>query len=125
MGRPKGSKNKKKGLGDIVEDVTKATGIKKVVGECAGCEARKQMLNNLSDKFRSIFSKGTPLTEERLKEWQEFESRDNKNTITPEQQTLIVTILKENLNMSVKPCYSCGGKILQSWINKINAFIEY
>ena len=43
-----------KGLGDIVEDITEATGIKKVVkwiaGEDCGCDERKDRLNKL--RFR-------------------------------------------------------------------------
>lgn len=54
-GRPKGTKNKSKGLGDTVEKITKATGIDKVVKittkalgiEDCGCDARKEALNKL------------------------------------------------------------------------------
>ena len=44
---------KSKGLGDTIEKITKATGIKKVVdkisevtGKDCGCEERKEVLNN-------------------------------------------------------------------------------
>lgn len=59
MGRTKGSRNKKqvkvktsKGLGDIVESITEATGIKKVVevfanGKDCGCDKRKEQLNDI------------------------------------------------------------------------------
>jgi len=47
-------KNKSKGLGDTIEKITKATGIKKVVdtvakatGKDCGCNKRKQTLNRL------------------------------------------------------------------------------
>ena len=47
-------KNKSKGLGDTIEKITKATGIKKIVdkvnkvtGKECGCEERKQTLNRL------------------------------------------------------------------------------
>lgn len=43
--------NQKKGLGDIVEDITEATGIKKLVkfvaGEDCGCNERKEKLNKI------------------------------------------------------------------------------
>lgn len=46
--------NKGKGLGDVVESITKATGIDKLVkfvaGEDCGCDERKKKLNNL--RFR-------------------------------------------------------------------------
>jgi hypothetical protein len=45
---------KSKGLGDTIEKITKATGIKKVVdtvanalGEDCGCDARKELLNEM------------------------------------------------------------------------------
>tara|TARA_R100001594_G_scaffold140226_1_gene185236 strand:- start:866 stop:1036 length:171 start_codon:yes stop_codon:yes gene_type:complete len=47
-------KNKSKGLGDTIEKITKATGIKKVVnkisdftGKDCGCTDRKETLNKL------------------------------------------------------------------------------
>ena len=47
-------KNKSKGLGDTIEKITKATGIKKVVekvsevtGKDCGCNERKNTLNRL------------------------------------------------------------------------------
>jgi len=47
------NKNKSKGLGDTIEKITKATGIKKVVefiaGEDCGCDERKDKLNKLFD----------------------------------------------------------------------------
>ena len=46
--------NKSKGLGDSIEKITKATGIKKVVktvskaiGKDCGCDKRKETLNRL------------------------------------------------------------------------------
>ena len=48
----KGRQRKKaEGLGDTIEQITEATGIKKVVkalfGEECGCDQRKEMLNKL------------------------------------------------------------------------------
>lgn len=62
MARSKGSKNKKqvkvetsKGLGDIVESITEATGVKKIVevftnGKDCGCDKRKEQLNDIKVK---------------------------------------------------------------------------
>ena len=48
---PKSKKSNSKGLGDTIEKVTKATGIKKLVefvaGEDCGCEERKEKLNEM------------------------------------------------------------------------------
>lgn len=49
---------RKKKLGDKVEDLTTATGIKKLLEylnggkECEGCKKRKEYLNSLSTRFR-------------------------------------------------------------------------
>ena len=40
-------KKRQTGLGDIVEAVTEATGIKALVGEDCGCDKRKEQLNAL------------------------------------------------------------------------------
>jgi len=51
MQRKNKKRTKPKGLGDTVEKVTEATGIKKVIhwiaGEDCGCEERKEKLNKL------------------------------------------------------------------------------
>ena len=45
------NQNKSKGLGDDIEKITEATGIKKVVkwafGEDCGCDERQEILNDL------------------------------------------------------------------------------
>jgi len=40
-------KTRSRGLGDTVEKITKATGIKWLVGECEDCDKRKELLNKL------------------------------------------------------------------------------
>ena len=53
-----GSKKKPKGLGDVIEKVTKATGIKSAVktliGEDCGCEERREKLNDLFPMYKNI-----------------------------------------------------------------------
>ena len=77
-----------KGLGDIVEDVTKATGIDKLVkwvaGEDCGCDKRKETLNKL--RFRK-----TPLclTEEEFTFLDKLYNKGNKTLGHTEVQTLI------------------------------------
>ena len=39
----------KKGLGDTVAKITEVTGIKKLVGDCEGCNKRQEKLNKLLD----------------------------------------------------------------------------
>lgn len=118
MGRKKGSKNKL--AGDKLKDVTKAIGIK----PCKGCNERAESVNNLHLKFKKLYSKGQPLTDEELTQWEEFKNRDNKNKVEPIHQELIVNTLRNNLYMSVKPCVSCGASKWNSWIDMIDNYIE-
>lgn len=56
----------KKGLGDIVETVTKATGIKTLVDsmadgeECTPCQKRKESLNKTGEKISKFLKNKSP-----------------------------------------------------------------
>lgn len=120
MGRKKGSKNKPKLAGDAIKEVTKAMGVK----PCEGCEKRAEKLNNAHLAAKKLILGRKPLTEEEIKEWEEFKNRDNQNSVTPEQQKLIVDILRNNLYMSVKPCVNCGVGKWNKWIGLIDKHVE-
>lgn len=128
MGRPKLNKNKptKKGLGDIIEDVTKATGIKKVVGDCEGCNKRKELANDLGHKIVDFFRKHNPkeMTESEKEEWSEFINRKNQDQINPEEQKLIIRLLRDVLHTSVAPCVGCSGSAWKKYIDRINMVYE-
>ena len=118
---------KSKGLGDDIEKITKATGIKKVVelftpeGKDCGCDKRKEKLNKLFPR-----NKPNCLTEDQYKKWTSFKNRKNQNQVSPEEQNLIIQLLKDVLNMSVKPCATCSGSIWKGWIDKIDTiYNEY
>lgn len=106
MGRPK----KSKGLGDTIEKITEATGIKKVVeavseatGIDCGCEDRKDLLNKLFP-----YKKAECLNDED-KEWLTNYFEINNNQLTPKQQTRIIEIYKNVFNQVINPsnCGSC------------------
>ena len=113
---------KSKGLGDTVEKITKATGIKSVVGDCKGCEERKQRLNKLFPYNKHQ----RPLNDAERKEWDAMikdinYSPEMKNLkMTAKQTDLVIRLLADCLNMSVKPCYNCAMSSWKTWINKIN-----
>ncbi len=100
-----------KGLGDVVETITKATGVKAFVefmngGEpCGGCEKRKEALNKLT--FRR---KPQPLTEEDVIF---IDSIKDKNTL---KATEVVTLYKTHARLFNEKytiagnCSSCVGK---------------
>lgn len=100
---------KSKGLGDTVEKITKATGIKKVVellfDDC-GCEERKEKLNKL-------FSYKTECLNE--EEYNYLKTYDfNKQTVDTNDQRILINIYNRVFNQKQQPtsCSSC-------WINII------
>jgi len=112
MGRPK----KSKGLGDTIEQITEATGIKKVVdaiseatGIDCGCGERKELLNKLFPY------KQTECLNDEDNEWlTQFFSVTN-NQLTPKQQNRIIDIYKNVFNQNIQPS-NCGS----CWRDRIN-----
>ena len=117
--------NQSLGLGDIVESITKATGIKKVVEvvsealdiDC-GCEERKQSLNEITLKsLRNIFRKPI-INELSLEDYTWlcgfFENGFPKSITANEQRTLhaiyknVFRITKAGTNCS--PCLKATTK---------------
>lgn len=106
---------KSKGLGDIVEDITTATGIKRAVkwiaGEDCGCDERKEKLNKL------IIFKREPadcLQEDEYQFLTEFFSKKNRTTITHREQIGILGVYNRvfNKNMKINKCGSCVRKMI-------------
>lgn len=116
---PRKKKSKKvEGLGDTIEQVTKATGIDKAVkflaGEDCGCEERKIKLNSL---FR--YKKPECLTEHEhdyLGKW--FSVRRNK--VTHSDQLTLLEIYNRVFNASQEPtaCADCF-KLLLDELRKV------
>ena len=98
--------NKSAGLGDTIEKITKATGIKKVVkfisGDDCGCDKRK-------DKLNLLFPSNKP---ECLKE-NEYKYLISKigniNSVTIEEQKMFLKIYNRVFNerASLTSCSSC------------------
>jgi|SRR6056300_1548222 hypothetical protein len=99
--------NKSKGLGDDIEKITEATGIKKLVkfiaGEDCGCDARKEKLNKI---FRH--NKLECLTEDEYDYLTEFFAK-NKNVLNNEEIKKLYEISNRIFNKKNKPssCSSC------------------
>jgi len=111
---------KSKGLGDDIEKVMEATGIKtlvhKVFGEDCGCEERKQMLNK-------IFPYPTEcLTETEYNYLLGFNF--NINSLTPVDQQELLKMYNRVFNQHNPPtsCTACWQKII-SELNTL--FNEY
>lgn len=99
-----------KGLGDTVEKITKATGIKKAVkflaGEDCGCDERQEKLNQV---FR--YKKPECLTESEF-ELIKMAVDTKKNRFTPDEQNVFVAIYERIFKTKVE-CTPCSfGKIV-------------
>lgn len=101
-----------KGLGDTIEKITTATGIKKAVkwlaGEDCGCDERKEKLNKLVK-----YKKANCLTEDEflfLHKWYNL----NTSLITHKTQLKFVDIYNRVFNTNKKPssCSSCIKEIV-------------
>jgi hypothetical protein len=107
---------KAKGLGDTIEQITEATGIKaavemfsKATGLDCGCDERKEKLNQLFSYNRNI----NCLTEKDYNSLTELID-PKKNTLTIEEQNTIAEIYYNvfNYRLQLSSCGSCwAGKI--------------
>ncbi len=94
------------GLGDTVEKITKATGIKKAVkflaGEDCGCDARQSRLNSLFS-----YQKPNCLTEYEFNYLQPLIGK--LNTVNPTQQKELLDIYNRvfNDNRTLTGCSTC------------------
>jgi DNA-directed RNA polymerase subunit F len=99
--------NKSKGLGDDIEKITEATGIKKLVkfiaGEDCGCDERKEKLNKI---FRH--NKLECLTEDEYNYLTVLFAK-NKNVLNNEEVKKLYEISNRIFNKKNKPssCSSC------------------
>jgi hypothetical protein len=104
---------KKKGLGDTVEAITTATGIKSLVkfvaGSDCGCDERKEALNK-----RFPYKKANCLTEQNYNYLDSF-LKLNKTKPNPIEQTELLAIYNATFDAKVGQtnCDSC-------WIDIIN-----
>ena len=100
---------KPKGLGDTIEQITTATGIKAVVDKISevtgidcGCEERKELLNKIW-----TYRKPNCLSNESV-EWLSTFLPTKPNQLTIKQQEKLKSIYKETFNIDFQST-SCGS----------------
>lgn len=108
------AKQKAKGLGDTIESITEATGIKaavemftKATGVDCKCEERKAKLNELFSYSRKV----NCLTET---DYNLLTDLITKNQLTPEDQKILTDIYYNvfNYRLQLSACGSCwAGKV--------------
>jgi hypothetical protein len=118
----KSSKRTKKGLGDKVAQITDAIGIEK----CVGCEKRQEDLNILGHQLEYFFKKfnPNPFTDDDIIEWDLFRSRTQPVIITDYEQRLIIRLLKDILNMSVKYRKDYDNQVWDKYIRMIQTVYD-
>ena len=116
---------KSKGLGDTVEKVTKATGIKKAtdyifnkLGVDCGCDKRKEKLNKLFP-----YKKPECLTEEEYMVLKGFFKRV-KNNISASEQTALLDIYNRVFKQNRQPS-TCGSCVKELVNDMKTLFKEY
>jgi hypothetical protein len=109
-------------LGDTIEQITEATGIKKVVkaiaGDDCGCDARKEKLNKLFP-----YSKQPEcLNPEEM----EYLSGGvlRKKTLTLEDREKIATIHARVFNHKYDVPCTCSPKIWMQWMRELNELLD-
>lgn len=108
----KANKKPMKGLGDVVEKIAEATGIKSVVkfvaGEDCGCDERKEFLNNLFP-----FNKPNCLNEDEFQYLDELFS-EAVFQLVPSQQSRLLEIYQRVFNekRTQTTCPDCWRDIL-------------
>lgn len=113
----KKSQKPSKGLGDTIEKVTKATGIKAAVkfiaGEDCGCDERKAKLNELMPY------KITCMTEQDYIKWTKFREEDS-DTLEKADRELVARMHAKLFNHQLTyPC-TCSPKTWMKYIKEIN-----
>lgn len=121
-GRPKGSKNKAKGLGDTIEQITEATGIKTAVkavfGDDCGCEARKDKLNKLFPYSRQPEC----LNEDEIQYLSSGVLR--KSQLNHDQRVRIAEIHARVFNHKYDVPCTCSPKIWLQWMRELQELLD-
>lgn len=111
-----------KGLGDDIEKITEATGIKKIVelftpeGKDCGCDKRKEILNKLFPRHNA-----NCFTKEQYEDWPEVSKTiKTTNQINHKQQKKIIKYLRSILNMSVTACGTCDSGVWVKYIDMLD-----
>ena len=113
------------GVGDTVEKITKATGIKAAVdtvfdalGKACGCDERKRILNVMFP-----YNKPNCLTEDQYNYLDDFFANQT-NTISGKQQTELLAIYNYVFNVNDGPT-GCGSCFMDKITRLRKVFNEY
>lgn len=112
------------GLGDTIEKITEATGLKKLVkwiaGDDCGCDERKEKLNKLFP-----YKKPLCLLEDEYNYLHAFFS-ENKTRIKPSEQQILLKMYSRVFQVRQEPtqCPSCWNNILSNLKRVYNEYLD-
>ena len=113
------------GLGDIVEAITEATGIKEMVGDCVECTERKFLLNRIFP-FKRV---SKCMSEEHKDEFKLFlddcgtRVLENRVTDITNYVPFLNSLYEEYFGIKIEICENCSGihKAIIKDLNKLYA----
>lgn len=115
--KPKRTYTKKsKGLGDTIEAITEATGIKAIVDKVSeltgipcGCEERKETLN-------ALFPRHKEMTVEQVVKWESIQDQIAENRINPTGKEIIQSLYNDLhfINRTIRSCSSCAKQMVDA-----------
>ena len=113
------------GLGDTIEKITKATGIKKAVelfmdGKDCGCDERKAKLNKLFNYNTAC------LIEDEYNFLTEYNKRHNPKSFTGEDVRVLLNIHARVFKVRPKVCANCnsGVKVMNDVVDNLNKLLK-
>jgi len=117
-----------KGLGDVIESITKATGIKSILGDCKGCEQRKEKLNQRFPFFKD--AKMNEMQAQVYEHHRESAKRAlNEGTINTTNQRPLVQIYNDVFQPRPKQkiitCQKCWGDVERIILQLEQAYLIY
>jgi len=113
------------GLGDVIEKITKATGIKAIVGDCEGCDERKFLLNRIFP-FKRV---SKTMTSEHKEEFEVFLSEcgnrvlENRITDITNWVPFLNGLYSEYFGITIEVCESCSN-IHKAIIRDLNKLFQ-
>ena len=98
------------GLGDLVNDITEKTGIKKLVGDCKPCEERRKKWNDITLFKRHKVARC--LTEEQEQRYKEFKDTRKPKQWNDSEIRLLVELYSHVFAIQYQSkdiCRNCSG----------------
>ena len=116
------TKKKPKGLGDVIENITETTGIKKVVkaiaGDDCGCEERKKKLNDLFPFGKRIIQCATDEQKAYLEAL--FSKEPTQLSFSQQRELTAIYFHSYGINIEQSQCSDCW----RSYLNDLKRLVE-